>query len=168
MHQGHVPSDLVESFLPQIRGEGDQQRPSYFMLDGAPLHRSMAVRQYLDEPFPGKWIGRDGPIVWPLRSPDLKPCDFHLWSHVKNCVYQKKSQNLEDLKANTISVFDETPPHHLVDARGVFEERLKQVIALDGSHVEVFPSLLVRNKSHESCLPNGVKFRSLAHSSAEL
>ncbi len=144
MHQGHVPSDLVGFFLPQIGGEDDQQRPSYFMLDGAPPHRSIAVRHYLEEQFfPGKWIGRDGPIVWPPRSPGLKPCDFYLWSDIKNCVYLKKPQNLKGLKANTISVFDETPPDNLVNVLCVFERRLKQIIALYGSHVEVFPSLPV-------------------------
>jgi hypothetical protein len=46
------------------------------MHDGAPPHFSRIARQYLNDHFPGKWIGRNRPVVWPLRSPDLIPIDF--------------------------------------------------------------------------------------------
>lgn len=39
--------------------------------------------------FPDWWIGRDGPINWPPRSPDISPLDFFLWGYVKDIVYQK-------------------------------------------------------------------------------
>jgi hypothetical protein len=28
--------------------------------------------------FPGRWVGRDGPIPWPPRTPDIMPLDFFL------------------------------------------------------------------------------------------
>jgi hypothetical protein len=31
------------------------------------------VRQWLNATFPGRWIGRGGPIAWSPRSPDLPP-----------------------------------------------------------------------------------------------
>ncbi|KAJ8943679.1 hypothetical protein NQ318_015167 [Aromia moschata] len=44
----------------------------YFMHDGAPPHFARIVREYLNEQFPGRWIGiNDAPISWPPRSPDL-------------------------------------------------------------------------------------------------
>jgi hypothetical protein len=47
----------------------------------------------------GKWIGRDGPIAWPPRSPDLTQLDFSLWGYVKNTGYQVKINDLQHMKA---------------------------------------------------------------------
>ena len=40
----------------------------HFQQDGAPAHYTKDVRQWLDETFPGHWIGCQGPIEWPARS----------------------------------------------------------------------------------------------------
>ena len=52
-----------------------------FQQDGAPPHWKLAVRAYLNDNLPGRWIGRAGGednvmLKWPPRSPDLTPCDF--------------------------------------------------------------------------------------------
>jgi hypothetical protein len=57
----------------------DPDLPSFnvwYQQDGAPPHYSLRVREYLDEVFPNRWIGRRGPMEWPARSPDLTPLDF--------------------------------------------------------------------------------------------
>lgn len=43
--------------------------------DGAPCHNTLQVTNYLNQHF-DEWIGRNGPIRWPPRSPDLTPLDF--------------------------------------------------------------------------------------------
>jgi hypothetical protein len=48
----------------------------WFTHDGAPPHFSQITRQYLNDHFLGKWIGRNEPVAWPPRSPDLNPIDF--------------------------------------------------------------------------------------------
>jgi hypothetical protein len=58
-----------------------------FQQDGAPPHFGNVVRDTLDSEFPGRWIGRTGPIPWPPRSPDLTPPDFFLWGYVKDKVF---------------------------------------------------------------------------------
>ena len=40
--------------------------------DGAPPHWSRAVRDGRDTAFPNHWIGRGGPISWPL-APLIRP-----------------------------------------------------------------------------------------------
>ncbi|XP_026823780.1 uncharacterized protein LOC113561483 [Ooceraea biroi] len=45
----------------------------WFQQDGAGPHYAVAVRQFLDNTFPNRWIGRRGQIEWPARSPDLTP-----------------------------------------------------------------------------------------------
>ena len=53
------------------------------MQDGAPLHWSAIVRDWLSEKLPNRGIGRDADTdlntKWSPRSPDLTPCDFFLW-----------------------------------------------------------------------------------------
>lgn len=44
--------------------------------------------QWLNIHFPNKWIGNGGPTPWPPRSPDLNPCDYYLWGHLKQLVYE--------------------------------------------------------------------------------
>ncbi|GFT91410.1 uncharacterized protein TNCV_4285661 [Trichonephila clavipes] len=47
----------------------------------------------------GRWIGRDGPVNWPARSPDLFCLDFFLWSHMKSLVYTSPVDSDEALVA---------------------------------------------------------------------
>lgn len=74
---GATYRDMLEQFLwPKV-----MRRGLYFQQDGAPAHYSVTARTWLDEKFPGRWIGRRGPFDWPARSPDLSPCDFFLWGY---------------------------------------------------------------------------------------
>lgn len=34
-------------------------------------------------------IGREGPITWPVRSPDLTPIELYVRSHIKRLVYDE-------------------------------------------------------------------------------
>ena len=36
----------------------------YFQHDGAPPHYIRCVREYLNESFPNRWLGRGGPVAW--------------------------------------------------------------------------------------------------------
>ena len=40
------------------------------------------VTTFLDETFPGRWVGRGGPTAWPPRSLDLTPLDFFAWGFI--------------------------------------------------------------------------------------
>ena len=41
-------------------------------------------------------LGRD--IEWPPRSPDLTPCDYFLWGHLKNKVYATPPISVDNLR----------------------------------------------------------------------
>ena len=69
-----------------------------FMHDEDPPYFSRVARQFLNQHFANKWIGRGGPIAWPARSPDLNPLDFHLWGHLKSIVYATSIENAEILR----------------------------------------------------------------------
>lgn len=86
--------------LPELLAEVpvyNENRPIVFQQDGCPAHWRIAVRDYLDDVFPNSWIGRDGPIPWPARSPDLTPLDFYIWGRAKDLVYTTEVASREDL-----------------------------------------------------------------------
>ena len=107
-----------------------------FQQDGAPAHFPTDVRQYLDDHFPNRRIGRDGPIRWAPRSPDLTPLDFFLWGHVKSNIYKTSVKNLTELKRRINyeikSIFKET----LSDVFSNIVKRMDLCISVDGNHFE--------------------------------
>jgi hypothetical protein len=70
---GEFLERLTRDILTDVLDDVPLQLPEgmWFMHDGAPPHFSRIARQYLNDHFPGKWIGRNGPVAWPPRSPDL-------------------------------------------------------------------------------------------------
>ena len=75
---------LTEYVAPQLI---DSQPTIIFQLDGASPHWGLRVRQFLNETFSDRLIGRDGPISRSSRSSDITPLDFFLWDYVKDVVY---------------------------------------------------------------------------------
>jgi hypothetical protein len=65
------------------------------------LLKHVQIRDCLDATFPNRWLGRDGPIAWPPRSPDITPLHFFLWGYVKDKVYATKVTGVEGLKTRT-------------------------------------------------------------------
>ena len=65
-------------FIPALMQRNIHQR-AIFQQDGAPSHTSYAARQFLDQHFPNRWVGKFGRTHWPPRSPDLTSCDNALW-----------------------------------------------------------------------------------------
>jgi hypothetical protein len=82
---GHSYLDMLENFaIPQIP-------PSFiFQQDGALPHFHRDFTTFLDETFPGCWVGRGGPTAWPPRSLDLTPLDLFAWGFIKDVVYSRK------------------------------------------------------------------------------
>jgi len=54
----------------------------WFQQDGAPPHNANVVKDRLNQQYPSRWLGTNGPIKWPLRSPDLTPLDFFSWGYL--------------------------------------------------------------------------------------
>lgn len=73
------------------------RKEMWIQQDGAPPHNSCIVREFLQRQFPEKWIGTNGPLLWPPRSPDLTPLDFFLWGYLKDKVYATQPTSLDDL-----------------------------------------------------------------------
>lgn len=65
--------------------------------DDAPPHSSREVTDFLNDKY-RLWIGKNGPIRWPARSPDLNPLDYFLWGTLKEKIYSEPVENIEQLK----------------------------------------------------------------------
>ena len=87
----------------------------FFQLDGAPAHWGLIVRETLHAEFPDRWIGRDGPIMWPARSPDITPLDFFLWGYLKTKVFRTPVGSVEELKVGIQDAVDSVRAEMLVN-----------------------------------------------------
>ena len=109
-----------------------------FQQDGAPPHWGLRVRESLDRQFPGKWIGRGGPIPWPARSPDVTPLDFFFWGYVKDRVYQTPIRDIEELKRKIVEVVATVNRNMLKNTWKELRRRLEFLQENDGIHYEVY------------------------------
>lgn len=112
------------------------ENPVIFQQDGAPPHFFRPVRDWLDQTYPGRWIGRRGPMEWPARSPDLTPLDFFLWGYVKSKVYVTKPQTIEELKTRIRQVCSSITADTFQNVRNEFRNRLFYCQVVQGQHFE--------------------------------
>ncbi|GBP22160.1 hypothetical protein EVAR_10670_1 [Eumeta japonica] len=110
----------------------NENRPIIFLNDGCPAHWRLIVREYLNNVFPNSWIGRDGPIPWPPRSPDLTPLDFYIWGRAKELVYATEVQNV-DLRERIEAAFQKIqqemllmPSPRMASHRLAIDEKLEE------------------------------------------
>ncbi|GBM01073.1 hypothetical protein AVEN_136628-1 [Araneus ventricosus] len=83
-------------------------------------------------------ISRHFPTNWPLRSPDLNPCDFQLWGYLKYVVF---SANLGELKTRIAQHIHNIGTNAV---RSVVEHAISwfELVAENvGQHIEHFLSL---------------------------
>nr|XP_015839914.1 PREDICTED: uncharacterized protein LOC107398877 [Tribolium castaneum] len=114
----------------------------WFMQDGAPPHYAVDVRQWLQQHFAGRWIGRgnEAPHFWPPRSSDLNPLDFYLWGTIKQEVYKIPVENLEDLMArvNRITTEMKNSPATLEPVHRNFLKRVRASLEANGGHFQQY------------------------------
>lgn len=115
----------------------DLRRDMYFQLDGASIHNSRIVRQWLNQQFPMRWIGRNSPFeLWPPRSPDITPLDFYFWGVVKNTVYKTRPRNRDELCARIRQACNEISAVELRRVVHHNQKRIEKCIRLRGGLVE--------------------------------
>lgn len=124
---------MLQKVLPDVTG-----RRSVFMQDGASPHFYKPVINYLNLEFPNRWIGRRGNLLeWPPRSPDLTPCDFFLWGHVKELVYRSHPQTLDELENSIRDAFHNVNEQLCRDVCSrILEKRIRLCLHEHGEHFE--------------------------------
>lgn len=110
----------------------------HYQHDGAPAHFHREVRAHLDREHPGRWIGRNGPILWPPRSPDLTPLDFYLWGDIKRRVYEQPSETVAELRQKIERAFEAVKADVFVLRRvkNNLRRRANLCLEVQGEHFE--------------------------------
>lgn len=128
---------LVDFFIPQLKRRR-KFASTIFQQDGAPPHWSLEVRSLLNQKFPGRWIGRDGPFHWAARSPDLTPLDFFFWGTLKDRVYHRRPTTLVQLRDFISDEISLISSQDLSSAFRNFEDRLRLCLRKEGGHFEQY------------------------------
>ena len=111
-----------------------------FQQNGAPPHWGSHVRRFLDATFRNRWIGRDGPIPWPPRPPDINPTplDFLFWGYVRDKVFSTPVPDITNLKARITDAFATITERMLEITWRETDYRLDVLRATKGAYVEMY------------------------------
>ena len=96
------------------------------------------MRDYLNESFPNRWLGRGRPIPWPPRSPDLTPLDYYIWSHMNTLVYETKVDSRAAQRDRIFAAVEhiQKHPNNIGSATQSLLMRAENCIAAGGGHFE--------------------------------
>lgn len=124
----------IEGFIDEIPLAGLEQM--YFQQDGAPPHSARIVAEFLNNRHGNRWIGTNGPVRWPARSPDLSPLDFHYWAFMKNEVYATPVATIEELRNRIEGSVARIQRQQLNNVLGAFVRRIRLCLEVNGQHFE--------------------------------
>lgn len=130
--------ELLRENLPDFLEEVPllERNKIVFQQDGAGPHNARVVTNYLNEQFPGRWMGRYGPIRWPARSPDLNPLDFFLWGYCKEIIYKTLPEDIEDLETRLRQVIWTIEEDVMENVQRNLLKRMRACVRMDGGHFE--------------------------------
>ena len=94
------------------------------------------VRAWLDQKFPGRWLGRLGPHEWPARSPDLTLYAFFLWGWAKEEVCRAKPRTMEQLEGLIRNVITNVPHDFLQKTVDFIHSHLRKLVDAAGAYIE--------------------------------
>jgi transposase len=83
-------------YIPELKKKKVDCSKNFFQQDGATVHCTADVLQYLEQNFGKNIISRRCEFAWPPYSPDLNPLDFFLWGHLKTLVYRDPAPTTVD------------------------------------------------------------------------
>jgi hypothetical protein len=129
--------NMLETFLaPRLHSLPNLDiQHTWFQQDGATSHtarQSMAAVKRLSG---DRIISRNANIAWPPRSPDLSVCDYFLWGHLKNVVFQTRPTNLAQLKTQIEENIGIIPENTLRHAMQNLQNRLTECVQRNGQHL---------------------------------
>lgn len=108
----------------------------WFQHDGAPPHNQLQVREHLNQLFPNSWIGRNAPVPWSPRSPDLSILDFFLFGVLKDLIYQRTYATKEELRDAVVNAFRNLDGRKIRKAVNSIVKRCRMCVNNNGGHFE--------------------------------
>ncbi|KAL6417350.1 hypothetical protein ACFW04_012808 [Cataglyphis niger] len=108
-----------------------------FQQDGAGPHNARIVTNYLNEHFPGRWMGRYGPIRWLARSLDLNPLDFFLWGYCKEVIYKTLPEDIEEQETRLRHAIWNVDEEIMENVKINLLKRMRACVRMDGGHFDL-------------------------------
>jgi len=108
----------------------------WFQQDACPSHTSRVARAALNVMFPNRWIGKYGPINYPLRSPDLTVLDYYLWGRIKDLVYRERTTTRNNMICRINEAIQSLDADEILRAVNSFQNRVDACIAENGAQFE--------------------------------
>jgi transposase len=129
----HNYLEMLKTFFWRRFAQISSTEKYYFQQDGATPHTANTVQNWLGDKFSEKFVNKK---MWPPRSPDINPCDYFLWGHLKHRVYQPLPKTLKDLKANISREMQNITVEVLNSTFLNLEKRCKLILTAEGGHIE--------------------------------
>ena len=126
--EGTLTGESFIELMKKVRpthGFGD----TVFMLDGAPAHRSVAAKKWMDKKIPNRT--RD----WPANSPDCNPIE-NLWAIINRRVHMREPKSKAELIAAVEDELHKVKPSLVRSLIASMGRRLRAVIAANGGHTK--------------------------------
>lgn len=139
--EGNLNSENYMNLLDEVFDETPllvRRKIKWFMQDGCGPHNANAVRTYLNRHFQRKWLGTNGPVRWPPRSPCLNPLDYFLWGFLKNKVYYNVVEDVNELRRRIVEAFTQITPNMIAKATKQMSKRTRLCIQKNGGHFQQF------------------------------
>jgi hypothetical protein len=106
---------------------------SYFMQDGARPHTANKVQDWLKSKFGDRFLDK---TKWPARSPDLNPCDYFLWGHLKSKIYGKMPKTIKELREKIEFELKNISSLILTKVFENMKKRCEDILIKKGCHIE--------------------------------
>ena len=136
-HRASAPSaTTAEGVASPASYHGEEEEFVVFQHDGASAHYETHVRAWLDGKLEDRWMGRGGPIPWPVLSPGLSPLDFWLWGYLKNKVYANAVTTLDRLRQAITDEMQAIPATMVHSATLVVVRKAGLLLSIDGLQLE--------------------------------
>lgn len=130
---------LSEKVVPELKKRLSNQDFSncWFQQDGAPIHTTQPVLDYLEAVFSDRIISaKTSNIEWPPHSPDLRVNDYWFWSFMKTIVAKNQPNDLEELKLCTILAHESINLEQIQTAVDDFPFRIRALDYCRGLYFE--------------------------------
>jgi hypothetical protein len=133
VNQNNYLSMLKDFFWPKQLRTADYKK-YFFQQDGATPHTANRVQTWLTTKFGEKFVNKK---MWPPRSPDLNPCDYYLWGHLKATAYNPLPKTIDELKANIERDCKKLNSQILTPIFSNLKKRCELILSADGGHIEI-------------------------------
>ena len=87
---------------------------------------------------PAHSIPLRGDVGWPVRLPELSPCDYFLWDYVEAEVYKHRPTTIDRLKPANCQTVNKISPEMIRRLMENLRNRLQQCITARERHLEDF------------------------------